>query len=63
MPQRRSASDGFLPVKLSMRSWNVRAPAQSLSLIWICRVDEGQVQEIRVYIDDSALRAAITASS
>jgi predicted ester cyclase len=34
-----------------------------VSLIWICRVDEGQVQEIRVYIDDSALRSAITASS
>ena len=33
-----------------------------VSLIWVCRVAEGQVQEMRVYIDDSALRFAVTTS-
>ena len=46
----------FLGRPATRKPWQV-------SLIWICRVDEGQVQEIRVYIDDSALRSAITASS
>ena len=46
----------FLGRPATRKPWQV-------SLIWVCRVDEGQVQELRVYIDDSALRSAITTSS